>query len=104
MAGLETVFGDSPKVRVLNFLIVHKDWDYNKSEIAREAGVSWKALFDLWPTLEKRKLVVKTRQIGRATMFKLDTDKPLVQELIRLFDQAAIQKAEELASEVELAK
>lgn len=78
---LQKLFKDSSIAKLLDFLTLYKDFDYSKTEISNNSGVSWKTLYRLWPLLEKYNLIVKTRQIGRATLYKLNTENPIAQAL-----------------------
>jgi hypothetical protein len=94
---LQKLFKDSSIAKLLDFLTLYKDFDYPKTEISKNSGVSWKTLYRLWPLLEKYNLVVKTRQIGRATLFKLNTENPIAQALNKLaLETAAFGVNEEL--------
>lgn len=77
-------FGDTPMVRVLNFLILGKDFDYSMTDIANGSHVGWTSFTRAWKELEKRNVVVKTRNIGRAKLYKLNTQDTTVQKLIKL--------------------
>lgn len=77
-------FGDTPTVRILNFLILEKDFDYSMTDIAEGSNVGWTSLTRAWKQLEKRKAIVHTRDIGRAKLFKLNTQDSTIQKLIRL--------------------
>ncbi|MBI2576823.1 hypothetical protein HYV84_06410 [Candidatus Woesearchaeota archaeon] len=77
-------FGDTPMVRILNFLIHGKDFDYSMTEIADGAGVGWASFTRAWEALQKKKAVIPTRTIGRAKLFKLNTQDPTVQKLVKL--------------------
>jgi len=79
-------FGNSPIMRVIDFLIDNRLFDYSKTDISKESGVGWATLFKIWPTLEQSVIVIKTRRIGRANLYKLNMESPIVQELIR-FDR-----------------
>src|SRR4030043_16660 len=81
---LQKLFADSSIAKLLDFLTLYRDFDYPKTEISKNSGVSWKTLYRLWPLLEKYNLVVKTRQIGRATLYKLNTESPITQALNKL--------------------
>jgi hypothetical protein len=95
---LQKLFKDSSIAKLLDFLTLYKDFDYPKTEISKNSGVSWKTLYRLWPLLEKYNLVVKTRQIGRATLYKLNTENPIAQALNKLaLETAAFGVNEELA-------
>lgn len=71
-------------VRILNFLILGKDFDYSMTDIAEGSYVGWTSFTRAWKELEKRKVVVHTRTIGRAKLFKLNTQDPTVQKLVKL--------------------
>jgi len=78
---LHKLFKDSAVAKLLDFLTLYKDFDYSKVEISRNSGVAWKTLYRVWPLLEKYGLVVETRRIGRATMFKLNTENPIAKSM-----------------------
>lgn len=77
-------FGDSPLVRMLNFLILGKDFDYSMTEIAEGAGVGWTSFTRAWKILVEKNAVVQTRTIGKAKLFKLNTNDPTIKKLVRL--------------------
>jgi len=81
---LRKLFQDSAVAKLLDFLTLYKDFDYSKVEISRNSGVAWKTLYRIWPLLEKYDLIVETRRIGRATMFKLNTENPIAKALWEL--------------------
>jgi len=100
---LQKIFGDSAIARVLDFLTLYNSFDYAKTEISRNSGVAWKTLFRIWPVLEKYDLIVETRRIGRARLYKLNTEKPIVRALNELAFQIAKYDADRIVAE-ELAK
>jgi len=75
-------FGDYPIIRVIDFLLTYRDFDYNKKEIARNADVSWNTLQLFWKQLEDKKVVLRTRKVGKSQMYKLNTENPIVQQLL----------------------
>lgn len=77
-------FGDYPLIRVLDFLILSREMDYSMSEIAKNSGVGWTAFSDIWPHMVKKDIVVPTRKIGNAKLFRLNTKNIWVKELIRM--------------------
>ena len=78
------VFGDSPASKVLDFLIDNQEFDYSLTDIAKGAEIAWSTLHDLWPDLVKLGVVIKTRKIGRAELYKLNKENPLVKKLIEI--------------------
>ena len=77
-------FGDYPLIRVLDFLIEARDMDYSMTEIAKNSGVGWTAFSDIWIQLTKKEIVLFTRKIGNAKLFRLNTQNHWVKELIRM--------------------
>ena len=54
------------------------------TEIAKNAGVGWTAFSEIWPHLVEKKIVIFTRKIGNAKLYRLNTKNPWVKELIRM--------------------
>ena len=77
-------FGGSPYIKVLDFLLTGADFDYSMTEVARGAGVGWSAFTKIWEKLLSKKIIVPTRTIGNAKLFKLNKENPVVQKLIKL--------------------
>lgn len=78
------VFGKSPLVRVLDFLITYQLFDYPLTEIAKKSGVSYSTLQTFWDKLERNNIVIKTRRVGKSDLYKLNTKNPAVRQLIAL--------------------
>ncbi len=78
------VFGNNPVMRVLDLLISFQAFDYPLTEIAKNSGVSYSTLQAFWNKLERNKIVVKTRRVGKSDLFKLNTNNPAVKQLVKL--------------------
>jgi len=74
--------GDYPLIRIMDFLIYSRDFDYPITEIARNADVNFQTLKKLWPGLERKKFVIFTRVLGGVTLYKINTANPVVKKLI----------------------
>ncbi len=61
-----------------------REIDYSMTEIAKNAGVGWTAFSDIWPQLIKKEIVIFTRKVGNAKLFRLNVKNPWVKELIRM--------------------
>jgi hypothetical protein len=77
-------FGDTPQLRVLDFLIGFHFFDYPITEIARESNVSYNSLKVFFPYFIQSGIVCKTRKIGKSDYFKLNLDNQFVKNLIKL--------------------
>ena len=78
--------GDSPVIRVLDFLIEGRELDYSLTDIAGNANIGWTTLHRIWDNLLRLNIVIPTREIGRAKLFKLNEENPAVEKLIKLYD------------------
>ena len=78
--------GDSSVIRVLDFLIEGRGLDYSLSDIAENSNIGWTTLHRIWDKLVQLNIVVPTREIGRAKLFKLNEKNPAVKKLINLYD------------------
>jgi len=77
-------FGDTPQLRVLDFLIENHFFDFPMTEIARGANVSYNSLKTFFPHLIKSEILVKTRRIGKSDYYKLNLENSFVKNLIKL--------------------
>ena len=76
-------FGSSPYIKVLDFLIQGQEFDYSMTEIARGAEVGWSAFTNIWKQLVTKQIILPTRTIGNAKLFKLNKQNPFVKRLIK---------------------
>jgi len=68
-------------------MIAGRELDFSLSDIADGSNVGWMTVHRVLPQLLKLGILKHTRMIGQAKMFKVDTENPIAQELIKLYDQ-----------------
>ncbi|MBC8501200.1 MAG: helix-turn-helix domain-containing protein [Nanoarchaeota archaeon] len=78
--------GDSPTVRVLDYLLTERDLDFSISDIARNAGIGRATLYRIWDSLIKNEIILPTRKIGKAKLHKLNKDNVKIKKLIEIDD------------------
>lgn len=78
------VFGNSPIVKVIDFFLDNREFDYSLTDIAKNSDIGWSTIHQFWTDLVKLGIVTKTRRIGRAELYKLNLTSPLVKKLIDL--------------------
>ena len=74
------MFGDSPMLKVLDFLVVNEDFDYSMTDIAAYAYVGYSTLKLFWRKLEQNGIVRQTRIVGKAKMYRLNVAHPVVKK------------------------
>ncbi len=77
-------FGDSPLIKVMDFFLMYSDFDYSKSQVAKEAGISRITIEKIWNELIKKEIIIKTRESGNAVLYKLNLKNPKVKILMKL--------------------
>jgi len=83
--------GDSPAIRVLDYLLTERDLDFSITDIARNSKIGRATLYRIWDKLVKNKIIIHTRNIGKARLFKLNTDNLKIKKLIELDDMLIIE-------------
>jgi DNA-binding transcriptional ArsR family regulator len=98
---METLFrkalGDTPKIRVLEFLIEGRELDYSISDIAEGSEIGRTTLFRIFDDLIKAKIIIPTREIGNAKLYRLNLENPLVRKLVEVFDEIIMPKKKLIA-------
>ncbi|MEK6940316.1 MAG: hypothetical protein AABW49_00250 [Nanoarchaeota archaeon] len=96
--------GDNPRMRILQYFIEGRDFDYTLTDLLH-AGVSWGTLNTLVPKLLELGIIIKTRKIGRATLYKINPENVAVIQLIELYDNLLLEKLnsiEKIGKKVEI--
>jgi len=91
--------GDNPRMRILQYLIEGRDFDYTLTDMLN-AGVSWGTLNTLIPKLLGLRMVIVTRKIGRATLYKINKDNMVIKQLIELYDQLILENLNSIEQKV----
>lgn len=81
---ISDLFGHTAIAKVLDFLVEVPSFDFSKAELAKAAELNWRTVNQVFPVLVDMKLVIPTRRIGRAQMYKLNAENPIFQELRKL--------------------
>src|SRR3989344_2791545 len=97
-------FGDYPIIRVLDFLIENDIFDYSKKDICRNADVSWNTLETFWKKLEDNSIITYTRKVGKASMYKLNANAPLVKQLMEMDNKLMKKSMEKIGIKKEVVK
>lgn len=76
--------GDTPQLRVIDFLIDNHFFDFPMTEIAKGANVSYNSLKLFFPKLVNNNILIKTRRLGKSDYFKLNIEHPFIKKLMQL--------------------
>jgi len=95
--------GNSPTLRIIDFFLDNRLFDYTKNEVVESLQMGRATFFKYWRELERLGVVKVTRKISKSKLYKLNEENEVVQKLIAL-DSALCKKAMEKAVEEELTK
>lgn len=87
-------FGYSPKLRILDFFLDNALIDFAKEEVIRELGMSKQTFYKYFKDLEELGMVKSTRKIGKAKLYKINLENPMVKMLKEYETQLSLQIAE----------
>jgi DNA-binding transcriptional ArsR family regulator len=89
--------GNSPKLRILDYLLDYKLNDFTKKEIVEALGMSKLTFYKYFKDLEELGLVIVSRKIGRATLYKINLENPIVKMIVEYETKLSLQIAEQEA-------
>jgi predicted transcriptional regulator len=96
--------GDSPKLRIIDIFLTSPFFDFSKNELVKELGMSKQTLYKYFRDLEELEIVRATRKIGRATLYKINMENPMVKMLNEYTTQLSLQEAEKQAQPITVRK
>ena len=94
LAQLLDLFQTNAVVKILDFLTLYKDFEYTRTDIAKETGISRRTLYQVFPILEKFELVKVTKSSGMVRFYKLNMENSISKHLVALADQVSLFQAE----------
>lgn len=80
---LET-FGESPHIKVLDFFLTYPSFDYSKTQVADEINISRITIDKIWNNLIEKNIIIETRTIGKAELYRLNISNPKVKILMKI--------------------
>jgi len=97
---IATVFGYSPQMRILNYLLDFPTNDFTKKEIIQALGMSKQTFYKYFGSLEGSGMVKVSRSIGKAKLYNVDRSNPMVKTIVEFEKKLSIQIAEQQAGKM----
>lgn len=95
---LATLLGDSPTVRVLDYLLTERNLDFSITDMAKNSGIGRATLYRIWDDLIKNKIIIHTRDIGKAKLYKLNKENSKIKKLIEIDDMLILEELRKKAN------
>jgi AraC-like DNA-binding protein len=83
------------KLRILDIFMDNPYFDFSKSELVRELGMSKQTLYKNFKDMEELGVVKISRKIGRATKHTINKVHPLVKGLDKIVNEISFQMADQ---------
>ena len=74
-------FGDTPILRIIDFLLENRLFDYSKKQIIDETGLAKATFYKYWGKLVELEIVDPTRSFGKTKLYKLNEQNPVVKKI-----------------------
>lgn len=78
---LISYLGDTPLLRIIDFLLENRLFDYSKKQIIDETGLSKATFYKYWEKLVELQIVIATRSFGKTKLYKLNEKNPVVNKI-----------------------
>ena len=91
---LISLFGKSPEVRLIDFFLDHPLNDFMQQEIAERTGMNKRTVSKNLPSMLDNGVLIMTRTIGKAKLFKLNSESLIVKNIRELERNVSIEVAQ----------
>ncbi len=78
------IFGNAPRVRFLDFLADHPDFDYTISQMAEFAEIARPTVYKLVAELEGEGMLTFTRSVGDSKFYRLNVADPRIVSMLQM--------------------
>ena len=78
--------GESPLIKVLDYMITNRELDFSITDIADNSKIGRATLYRIWENLVGNKIILHTRVIGKAKLFRLNVSDAKIKKLIELHE------------------
>ena len=92
--------GDSPKLKIVDFFLDNALFDFTKKEVIKALGMGKQTFYKYFPELEEYGIVKVSRKIGKAKLYRINVEHPLV-KMLREYETKL---AKEIAEKAEIRK
>ena len=96
---LTHLLGNTPKVRIIDLLIIGKELDYSITDMAEAAGVGRATIYRMLDDMLKKEIIKPTRKLGRMRLYRINMENPsvallweMLKKLMKIYSEKEIEK------------
>ena len=86
----------------LHYLVKIRGLDFTISDVARNTQMTRATLYKVWKDLIKMGVIIKTRQIGVAKLYKLNEDNKITEAVINLYKALLVKIVEGIEEKIKI--
>ena len=94
--------GDSPTIRILDYLLTERDLDFSITDMAKNSGIGRTTLYRILDDLIKNKIIIQTRIIGMAKLYRLNKENFVINKLIEIDDRLMLEDLKKRSGKKEI--
>ena len=79
-------------IKVLDYLLTERELDFSITDMAENAGIGRATLYRIWNSLIKNEIILHTRDIGKAKLYKLNMKNEKIKKLIEIYDMLILEE------------
>ena len=79
-----TLFGRTPKTRILDLFLSNPIYEFTRTEIMNDLGMAKTTIASTITETEQLNIIKTSRKIGKSKLYTLNTESPLVKNIIEL--------------------
>ena len=87
------IIGSTPELRIVDFLMDNLTLDFTKKEIMESIGMAKRTLYRALPKLEKERVVKVSRKIGKAKLYKINDENPIITYFRKIEKELSLREA-----------
>jgi DNA-binding MarR family transcriptional regulator len=96
---LTHLLGSTPKVKIIDLLLIGKELDYSITDMAEAAGVGRATIYRMLDDMLKKEIIKKTRKLGRIQLYQINMKNPsvavlweMLKKLMKIYSEKEIER------------
>ncbi len=96
---LTHLLGNTPKVKIIDLLLIGKELDYSITDMAEAAGIGRATIYRMLDDMIKKEIIKPTRRLGRMQLYQINMANPsvallweMLKKLMKIYSEKEIER------------